>query len=124
MVNTKNTPFTITSYLLRSASTRPLMKSIGYANKCWRLEGSPILKELKQIQGMWLGSLEALLENVDDIHCYSDCDFMEDIASHYIEEAGLLGEVPSNLQNHIDYEALGRDMEIEGNYLVTAYRCI
>lgn len=35
--------------------------------------------------------------------------------------AGQLGEVPTNLQNYIDYQALGRDMELEGNFLVTAH---
>ena len=38
---------------------------------------------------------------------------MEDVARYYVEETGQLGEVPSNLQNYIDYQALGRDMEIE-----------
>ena len=85
------------------------------------LEGSPILDELKEIQGMWFGSLEELLEHVEDIQCYSDCASMEDIARYYVEETGQLGEVPSNLQNYIDYQSLGRDMEIEGNYLVTSH---
>lgn len=31
------------------------------------LEGSPILDELKEIQGMWFGSLEELLEHVEYI---------------------------------------------------------
>lgn len=85
------------------------------------LEGSPILNVLKEIQGMWFGSLEELLEHVEDIQCYGDCDSMEDIARYYVEETGQLGEVPSNLQNYIDYQSLGRDMEIEGNYLVTSH---
>lgn len=47
---------------------------------------------------------------------------MEDVATYYVEEAGQrqLGEVPSNLQNYIDYQALGRDLELEGNFLVTS----
>lgn len=53
--------------------------------------------------------------------CYSDCDSVEDIARYYVEEIGQLEEVPSNLQNYIDYQSLGRDMEIEGNYLVTSH---
>ena len=47
--------------------------------------------------------MEELLEHVEDIQCYSDCDSMEDIARYYVEETGQLGEVPSNLQNYIDY---------------------
>ncbi|AIL56904.1 hypothetical protein V811_02327 [Staphylococcus aureus M90388] len=85
------------------------------------IEGTPIYNELKEIQGMWFSSLEELLENKEDIHCYSDCDSMEDVARYYVEETGQLGEVSSNLQNYIDYQSLGRDMEIEGNYLVTSH---
>ncbi|MBC1645830.1 antirestriction protein ArdA [Listeria welshimeri] len=85
------------------------------------IEGSPIYDELKEIQGMWFNSLEELLENKDNIICYSDCDSMEDLARYYVEETKSLGEIPSNLQNYIDYQALGRDMEIEGNFLVTSH---
>ncbi|HCB27074.1 antirestriction protein ArdA [Enterococcus durans] len=85
------------------------------------LDGSPILDELKEIQGMWFSSISELLDAKDDIHCYTDCDSMEDVARYYVEETGQLGEVPANLQNYIDYQALGRDMEIEGNYLVTSH---
>lgn len=70
---------------------------------------------------MWFSSLENLIKHKDDFICHSDCDSMEDVAAYYVEETGQLGEVPSNLQNYIDYQALGRDMEIEGSYLVTSH---
>lgn len=85
------------------------------------IEDTPIYKELREIQAMWFSSLEDVIEHKDDIICHSDCDSMEDVAAYYIEETGQLGEVPSNLQNYIDYQALGQDMEIEGNFLVTSY---
>ncbi|EOZ5987589.1 antirestriction protein ArdA [Enterococcus faecium] len=85
------------------------------------IEETPIYKDLHEIQGMWFSSLEELIEHKDDIIYYSDCDSMEDVAAYYIEETGQLGEIPSNLQNYIDYQALGRDMEIEGNFLVTSH---
>lgn len=85
------------------------------------LDGSPILDELKEIQMMWFGSLEELLDAKDDIHCYTDCDSMEDVAMYIVEETGQFGEVPENLQGYIDYQSLGRDMEIEGGYLVTSH---
>lgn len=107
-------PFEISEYT-------PISEINRLCEQVQELESSPILEELKEIQGMWFGSLEELLEHVDDIQCYSDCDSMEDIARYYVEETGQLGEVPSNLQNYIDYQALGRDMEIEGNYLVTSH---
>lgn len=84
------------------------------------LEGSPIYDELREIQNTWFGSIDELLDAKDDIICYSDCDSMEDVARYYIEESGQLGEVPDNLQNYIDYQSLGRDMEIEGSFLVTS----
>ena len=34
---------------------------------------------------------------------------------------GSLDEIPSNLQNYIDYHSLVRDMEIEGNFLITSH---
>lgn len=34
---------------------------------------------------------------------------MEDVARYYVEESGILGEVPSHLQNYIDCQSLGRD---------------
>ena len=44
---------------------------------------------------------------------------MADVARYYIEETGALGEVPASLQNYIDYEAYGRDLEISGSFVVT-----
>ena len=32
---------------------------------------------------------------------------------------GQLGELPAHLQNYIDYAAYGRDMELEGTFVVT-----
>lgn len=85
------------------------------------LEGSPIYDELSEIQGMWFDSLEELLEHKEDIICYSDYDSMADVARYLVEETGSLGEVPTHLQNYIDYDAYGRDLEIEGNFLVTSH---
>jgi len=85
------------------------------------LEGSPFYTELKEIQRTWFNSIEELLDNVEDIHCHWDCDSMEDVAMYYIEETGLLGEVCEYLQGYIDYDALGRDMEIEGSFLITSH---
>lgn len=84
------------------------------------IEDTLLFKELREIQNTWFSSLEDLIEHKDDIICYSDCDSMEDVATYYVEETGQLGGVPSNLQNYIDYQALGRDMELKGNFLVTS----
>ena len=47
------------------------------------------------------------------------CDDMADVARCYLEESGQLGELPAHLQNYIDYAAYGRDMELEGTFVVT-----
>lgn len=67
----------------------------------------------------YVSNLEELHEKQDDIIHYSDCDDMADVAHYLIEETGSLGEVPASLQNYIDYEAYGRDLEIEGTFVVT-----
>ena len=85
------------------------------------LEGSPIYHELSEIQAYWFDSLEELLEHQDDIVYYPDCEDMADVARYFVEETGALGEVPAHLQNYIDYEAFGRDLEINGNFLVTSH---
>lgn len=41
------------------------------------------------------------------------------MARYYVEETGSLDEVPNSLQNYIDYQALRRDMELEGSFLIT-----
>src|SRR5690625_3297256 len=85
------------------------------------LEGSPRYHELSEIQGYRVDSWEELLENQEDISCNTDCEDMEDGDRYYVEETGMLGEVPTNLQNYIDYQALGRDLEINGSFLVTSH---
>uniref|UniRef100_UPI00403F2E7D antirestriction protein ArdA n=1 Tax=Candidatus Enterococcus willemsii TaxID=1857215 RepID=UPI00403F2E7D len=84
------------------------------------IEDTPIYNELREIQQLWFTNLEDLIAHKDDIICHSHCESMEDVAMYYVEETGQLGEVPTNLQNYIDYQALGRDMELEGSFLVTS----
>lgn len=74
--------------------------------------------ELRALLG-YVDSIEELHEKQDEIVHYSDCEDMSDVAHYLIEETGSLGEVPAHLQNYIDYEAYGRDLEIEGNFVVT-----
>ncbi|MCO7128368.1 antirestriction protein ArdA [Sporolactobacillus shoreicorticis] len=85
------------------------------------LAGTPIEEEIREIQHHFFGSFEEMVEHKDDIICYSDCDDMTDVARYLLEETGSLGEVPAHLQNYIDYEAYGRDLELEGNFLVTTH---
>ena len=64
-------------------------------------------------------SIEELVEHKDDIILYSSCETMTDVAYYLIDEVQALGEIPSHLQNYIDYEAYGRDLDIEGTFIAT-----
>lgn len=55
-------------------------------------------------------SLEELCERADD---------MTDVAYYFIDECQSLGEIPDRIRNYIDYEAYGRDLDLEGRFVVT-----
>ncbi len=59
------------------------------------------------------------IENKDNCMVYYNCTDMEDVAREYIEECGLLHDVPEMLQNYFDFEAYGRDMSFEGQFVFT-----
>ena len=83
------------------------------------LEGTQIGDACWEIQKAFFTSFEEMMDNIDDIHAYPDCNDMSDVAYELIDQ-GLLGEIPANLINYIDYEAFGRDLELEGNFVVTS----
>ena len=70
------------------------------------------------------GSLEELAEHIDEIYHYPDCETMTDVACYYIDELQMLGEIPPQLQNYIDYEAYGRDLSIEEHLLKQVAVCV
>lgn len=65
------------------------------------------------------GSLEELVEHTDEIYHYPDCETMTDVAYYFIDELQMLGEIPPQLQNYIDYEAYGRDLSFGGTFIET-----
>lgn len=71
-------------------------------------------------------SYEDMLEKVEDgeYMYFSNCSDMEDVAREYIEETGLLSDVPSELQYYFDFEAYGRDMSYEGQFVFVGNDCI
>lgn len=42
---------------------------------------------------------------------------MEEVAQTWIDETGMLANVPDTLRRYFDYEAFGRDLEIEGTFV-------
>lgn len=68
----------------------------------------------------YYGDIEGVAEHKDDIYYYPDCDDMTDVAYYYIDELQALGEIPTSLQNYIDYEAFGRDLDMGGYFIQTS----
>lgn len=53
---------------------------------------------------------------IDDCTVYYDCYSMADVAEEYCEECGVLDSIPENLRWYFDYEAFGRELDIEGMF--------
>lgn len=62
-----------------------------------------------------VSDLNEAIENIDNMICTGE-NTMEDVAYAYIEDTGMLGDMPESLQCYFDYEAFGRDLEINGSY--------
>jgi len=58
----------------------------------------------------------SIVENRDYI-IWHDCDDMGDVAEQYIDECGILEQIPESYRNYFDYEKYGRDMELEGEFV-------
>ena len=54
-----------------------------------------------------------------DYRIYYDCDDMSDVAYQVIEESGFLNNIPETVARYFDYEAYGRDLDIEGKFYMT-----
>ncbi len=63
-------------------------------------------------------TFEEALEKIKDrdYMVYYNCNSMEDVAYQVIEESGLLDGVPEKVARYFNYEAYGRDLEIEGTF--------
>jgi antirestriction protein len=67
-------------------------------------------------------------ENPDqfDVDLY-ELDSLKDLAMQFVEE-GLFGEIPENIQNYLDYDAIARDLGMDYSEITLAgtnyiYRC-
>lgn len=61
-------------------------------------------------------SLMDAADKIEDCIFHPDCHDMGDVAYETHQETGLLGNIPEHFQFYIDWEKLGRDMEIEGTF--------
>jgi len=85
------------------------------------LEDTPIYDVLSELLSSGcFHNIEDLIEKQDDIRHWGGCQDMSDVAYECVEE-GYLGEIPERIQWYIDYEKLGRDMEINGSFIDTRH---
>lgn len=94
-------------------------------------ELNEIAEELENLDDYDREVVNAFIENGSDIEealdglrdgdymVFSNCSDMTDVAYQYIEETGLLNDIPEGLRNYFDYEAYGRDMSFEGTFIFT-----
>ena len=60
--------------------------------------------------------VERALEKMDDVYVFFDCYNMGQVAEQYCDDCGILDEIPEHLRYYFDFDACGRDMELEGEF--------
>lgn len=64
-----------------------------------------------------VNNLEEALE-YEDYRIWNNCSSMEDVAYEWYEETGQLAELEKHINtSYIDWQRIGRDMEIEGTFI-------
>lgn len=92
------------------------------------LQLNEIAEEIEEMREDELIALQAYLEEYNmeqaleevrqgNYRIYYDCDNMEDVAYQVVNDCGLLDGVPEEVKIYFDYEAYGRDMEINGTFI-------
>lgn len=67
-----------------------------------------------------LATDEALQKVQDnEYRLYDGCYSMAEVAEMYADETRLLSSIPDDLRMYFDFEAYGRDMEINGHFVET-----
>ena len=67
----------------------------------------------------YANNMEQALEELrqGNYRIYYNCDNMEDVACQVVNDCRLLDGAPEELKVYFDYEAYGRDMEINGTFI-------
>lgn len=93
------------------------------------LQLNEIAEEIDNLSDDEVIALQAYLEQYNDIEqaleevrqgnytIYYDCDDMSDVAYQVVNESGLLDGVPETLKGYFDYEAYGRDIDINRTFI-------
>ena len=82
------------------------------------MQGTPLYYEMDVVQKRWFSSFTEFIDHKDQIRYYPVQDG-ESLARYLVQEVQLFGEVHPDLLNHIDYAAIGRELEASENYLFT-----
>ncbi|MDP2077815.1 MAG: antirestriction protein ArdA [Sulfuricurvum sp.] len=61
-----------------------------------------------------VNDIDEAIEHIDDVIIHEGT--MEDIAEEYVENTVDMSSLPDLIRYHIDYEGIGRDLYIDGNY--------
>ena len=80
-------------------------------------DGKEVIKAMLESGYDMEESIEKFKNN--DFMIWYDCEHMYDVAYCYVEETGMLDNVPDGLAQYFDYELFGRDMYLEGDYIFT-----
>lgn len=94
------------------------------------LQLNEIAEEIEEMREDELIAFQAYLEQyannmeqaLEEVHqgnytIYYNCDDMEDVACQIVKESGLLDGVPEEVKIYFDYEAYGRDMDINRTFI-------
>lgn len=93
------------------------------------LQLNEIAEEIDNLSDDEVIALQAYLEQYNDIEqaleevrqgnyrIYYDCDNMEDVAYQVVNDCGLLDGVPEEVKIYFDYEAYGRDLDINRTFI-------
>lgn len=82
-----------------------------------------ILEAILEWDASYFRSLQGAVDSVDDCHLYHGVETLEDLG-YYVVDEGLFGqEIPSSLYSYIDFEAIGRewDMDTQGGFTTKGY---
>ena len=82
------------------------------------IDGTPIGNEMKAIQQKWFDSFEDFIDHKDEIRYYDVGDGAA-LAEYLVCEENIFGEIPHELQKHIDYHSYGKELEMDDRYLFT-----
>ena len=82
------------------------------------MEGTPIGNEMKSIIQRWFYGFDEFIDHKDEIRYYDIADGAA-LAEYLICEECIFGEIPHELQKHIDYRSYRNELEMQDRYLFT-----